>query len=141
MIEIQNQQNRHRIRLKTFRDLLESLVTHYKLKDPEVTLAFVDNRTIKRLNQEYLKKKTPTDVLSFPINEKGADDKFYLGDIIISVPYTFKQSLPKEHGLERELKILTVHGFLHLLGFEHFEGMEEEEGKIHKLLFKGTNGN
>ena len=141
MIEILNQQNKYWIHLNTFRNLLKKLIIRYKLKDPEITLAFVDNRTIKRLNEKYLKKKAPTDVLSFPINEKGSDDKFYLGDIVISVPYAFKQSLPKEHGLEKELKILTIHGFLHLLGFEHFEGMEEEEGKIHKLLFTGENGN
>lgn len=140
MIEILNQQNKYWIQTKSFRKLLEKLISHYKLKDPEVTLAFVDNKTIKRLNEEYLKKNSPTDVLSFPINEKGADNKFYLGDIIISVPFAFKQTVPKEHGLERELEILTIHGFLHLLGFEHFKGMEEEEEKIRTLFLKGNNG-
>ena len=140
MIEIQNQQNRHRIRLKTFRDLLESLVTHYKLKDPEITLVFVDNPTIKKLNRKYLNKDSATDVLSFPINEKAADSKFYLGDIIISVPYARKQSQANKHSLERELKKLTVHGFLHLLGFEHFKGMEEEEDKIHNIILGDNDG-
>jgi probable rRNA maturation factor len=141
MIEILNQQNKHRVRIQTFRDLLRILVSHYKLKDPEITLVFVDDQAIKKLNKEYLKKNAATDVLSFPINEKAVDDKFYLGDIIVSVPFARKQSLAKKHSLERELKILTVHGFLHLLGFEHFEGMEEEEEKIHKKILSDKNGN
>ena len=117
------------------------MVIHYKLENPEITLAFVDNPAIEKLNKKFLNKDEPTDVLSFPINEKGSDDLFYLGDIIISVPYASWQSEDKNHSLERELEILTVHGFLHLLGFEHFKGMEEEEEKIHILMFKEKDGN
>ena len=62
------------------------------------------------------------------------DGKYYLGDIVISVPQAFKQCFSEDHGLERELEFLTVHGFLHLLGYEHSEGIEEEEEKIEKLL-------
>jgi probable rRNA maturation factor len=140
MIEIINQQNRYRIQPQIFYNLLEKLIKFYKVKNPEVTLAFINNAPMKRMNEKFLKKNMPTDVLSFPINEKGADGKFYLGDIIISAPYAFKQSVSKDHGFERELEILTIHGFLHLLGFEHFKGMEEEEKQIHKLLFKEKNG-
>ena len=141
MIEILNQQNKHKVNPKIFEGLLEKLVELYQLEDPEVTLAFVDNPVIEDLNTKYLNKKTPTDVLSFPINEKSADGLYYLGDIIISVPYASQQCLSKSHSLERELEILAVHGFLHLLGFEHFKGMEEEEEKIHKLVFKEKHGN
>ncbi len=140
MIEIINQQNRYRINPDTFRNLLEKLIDIYKINNPEITLAFINNAPMKRLNEKYLNKNMPTDVLSFPLNEKGADDKFYLGDIIISAPYAFKQSASKDHGFERELEILTMHGFLHLLGFEHFKGMEEEEKKTQKLLLEGKNG-
>lgn len=141
MIEIINQQRRLRIDTNPFKNLLKRLIAHYKLQDSEITLAFVNNKAIKELNAKFLKKNTPTDVLSFPIGEKGSDGKFYLGDIIISVPKANKQSKEKKHALERELELLTVHGFLHLLGFEHFEGIEEEEGKIRKLFLKGENGN
>ncbi|NIM57648.1 MAG: rRNA maturation RNase YbeY [Candidatus Aminicenantes bacterium] len=137
MIEIINQQNRYWIRLKKFKDLLKKLVEHRKLKDPEVTLVFVDTKTIKRLNKKYLKRNAPTDVLSFPLGEKSADGKFYLGDIVISVPQAFKQCFSQKHGLERELEILTIHGFLHLLGLDHSKGFEEEEKKIHRLVLEG----
>ncbi len=141
MLEILNNQRRHRIDIKRFRELLEALIELYNVDAPELTLAFVNNRAIQDLNRRFLDKDTPTDVLSFPIGEKGADGNYYLGDIIISVPQANKQCLQKKHGLERELEILTVHGFLHLLGYEHFEGMEEEEDKIKKHLFERNNGN
>ncbi len=141
MIEILNNQRRHRIDMKQFRELLETLIELYNVDDPELTLAFVNNRAIQDLNRRFLDKDAPTDVLSFPIGEKGADGNYYLGDIIISIPQANKQCLQKKHGLERELEILTVHGFLHLLGYKHFEGMEEEEDKIKKHLFERNNGN
>jgi len=121
--------------------LLQKLVKHYRLEDPEISLVFVGTRTIRRLNRLYLKKDAPTDVLSFPLGETGTDGTFYLGDIVISVPQAFQQCFPKEHGLERELEILAIHGFLHLLGFKHFKGMEEEEDKIRNLIKEGNNGN
>jgi len=141
MIEILNQQRRHKIRVKHFRELLRALIEHYELEDPEVTLAFVNNKAIRELNRKFMKKNAPTDVLSFPLGEKGADGKFYLGDIIISVPQAFNQSKERKQSLEREMEILAVHGFLHLMGFEHREGMEEEEARITDLVFEGENGN
>lgn len=137
MIEIINQQQRYWLNLKTFKDLLKRLIEHYRLKEPEVTLVFMGTKAIKILNQKFLKKNFPTDVLSFPLGEQGADGKFYLGDIAISVPQAFKQCFRKKHGLERELEILTIHGFLHLLGFEHSAGIEEEEEKVRNLFLEG----
>ncbi len=137
MIEIINQQHKYWINLKKFKDLLKKLIEHRKLKDPEVSLVFVDTKTIKRLNHKYLKKNVPTDVLSFPLGEIGADGKFYLGDIVISVPQAFNQCFSQEHGLERELELLTIHGFLHLIEFDHSAGIEEEEEKIRKLVLEG----
>ncbi len=141
MIQITNLQKKYWINNKKFGDLLKRLIDHYKLKDPEISLVFVNTRAIKRLNRLYLKKNAPTDVLSFPIREKAVDGKFYLGDIIISVPQAFKQCFPERHGLERELELLTIHGFLHLLGYEHSKGLEKEEKKVKNLLLEGNHGN
>jgi len=136
MIEILNQQKRYRINKDKFKSLLHKLCSHYKIKNAEITLAFVTNQVIRDLNRKFLNKNTFTDVLSFPIREKGADGKFYLGDIIISAPQAFRQSSREKHSLERELEYLTIHGFLHLNEYEHFKGLEEEEGEIRKLLFR-----
>lgn len=140
MIEILNQQNKHRLRLARFRELMERLVAHYGLEDPEITLAFVTDEVIRDLNHRFLKKDHPTDVLSFPLGEEGADGRFYLGDIIISIPRAEEQSREHRHPLEREVELLTLHGFLHLKGFEHDKGLEEEEERIRKLFLEGYHG-
>jgi len=137
MIEILNQQHRYWVNTRRFKTLLDRLVKHYRLRDPQITLVFVGTKRIKRLNRKYLKKNSPTDVLSFPIKEETPDGKFYLGDIVISVSQAFNQCFSQAHGLERELELLTIHGFLHLLGFDHSARIEEEEEKIEKLILKG----
>ena len=141
MIEIINQQSKYWINKNKFKLLLEKLVKYYDLPNPEVTLAFVTNRIIRDLNRKFLEKDAPTDVLSFPVREKEADGKYYLGDIIISAHKAFQQCFSETHGLERELEYLTIHGFLHLQGFEHSQGLEEEEKKIRKIMLAGENGN
>ncbi|MGB8953456.1 MAG: rRNA maturation RNase YbeY [Candidatus Aminicenantales bacterium] len=137
MIEVLNKQKKNRINRRKFRSLLERLSRYYGLSDPEIALGFVGTRAIKELNRKFMRKDAPTDVLSFPLGEKGADGKFYLGDIIICTPQALKQSARLSHSLERELEYLTIHGFLHLLGFEHFKGFEEEEMKVRNIFIRG----
>ena len=133
MIEIINRQKKYPIRTKAFKRLLGGLSARYRLADPEVTLAFVGERAIRTLNRKFMKKDRPTDVLSFPLGEKGADGKFYLGDIVIAVPVAFRQSRARGHSLDRELRLLAIHGFLHLLGYDHSASIEDEERKVHRL--------
>lgn len=133
MIEIINRQKKHPVRTKAFKRLLGELSARYRLADPEVTLAFVGERAIRTLNRKYGKIDKPTDVLSFPLGEKGADGRFYLGDIVIAVPVAYRQSRAKGHGLDRELRLLAIHGFLHLLGYDHSAGIEDEERKAHRF--------
>jgi len=127
MITIINRQTKHPVRAKAFERLLADLVRSYRLRGPEVTLAFVGERAIRTLNRKWMKKDRPTDVLSFPLGEKAPDGKFYLGDIVIAVPVAARQARAKGCSLESELRLLTIHGFLHLLGYDHFAGIEEEE--------------
>lgn len=136
MIEVLNLQLRYSVNRAKFRRLLGTLVKRYELENPEISLSFVTTKTIKKLNRKFLKKDAATDVLSFPVGKKGPDGKFYLGDIIISVPQAFKQCLAQAYGLESELEHLTIHGFLHLLGYNHGRGIEEEEKKVRRLIEK-----
>ena len=133
MIVILNRQKKHRIRTRAFERLLGELAVRYRREKAEVTLAFVGERAIRTLNRKWMKKDKPTDVLSFPLGEKGPDGTFYLGDIVIAVPVAARQARAKGHGLDRELRLLAVHGYLHLLGYDHFAGIEEEERKLHGL--------
>jgi probable rRNA maturation factor len=137
MIEIINRRKKADIDAARFETLLRSLARAYAVIRPEITLAFVGDAEIRTLNRTFRKKDKPTDVLSFPLRERAADGKFYLGDIIISVPTAARQAKDIGHSLERELEFLTIHGFLHLLGYEHDEGHEEEEVRQRARLERG----
>jgi len=106
------------------------------MEKAEVVVSFVGPQTMQALNKKYRHQDKPTDVLSFTMKEKGLDGKFYLGDIIICLEAARKQAKEHHHSLLREVEILVIHGFLHLLGFEHFKGLEEEEAEVRPLLLK-----
>ena len=115
MIEILNQQKRYEVNTDRLERLLKDLIRRYQIPDPEITLALVNNKPMRDLHRRFLKKDKPTDVLSFPVREKGPDGKYYLGDIIISVPYAASQSKKHgRHGLQQEVEFLVIHGLLHL---------------------------
>lgn len=116
--------------------IAEKILDYYGRKEENVTVIFCGNRLIKKLNREFLSRNRPTDVISFPINEITEDGR-YLGDIVISV--TYASSSAKERGitLEREMKILLIHGLLHLLGWDHESDsgeMKREEFKLKKMF-------
>ncbi|WP_240511967.1 rRNA maturation RNase YbeY [Paludifilum halophilum] len=101
------------------------------LPDAEVSVLIVDDEKIYRLNREYRGVDRPTDVLSFPQWEPEEDPvtegggPVPLGDIVISLPRAREQAEKYGHSLNREMGFLAVHGFLHLLGYDH--GTEEAE--------------
>ncbi len=134
MIEVLNLQSKYWVDRRKFADLLARLVKRYELGDVDITLAFVNTRTMARLNRRFMKRDGPTDVLSFPAGEKAGEGRVYLGDIVISVAQAFKQSFAEAHGLETELLDLTIHGFLHLIHFDHGKGIEEEEIRVRNAL-------
>ncbi len=115
---------------------MEWLIGIYQDSDPEVTLALVNDRPMQDLNRRFLRKDAPTDVLSFPIRDRAPNGCYYLGDIIICVPYAARQSKSSGHSLQLESELLAIHGFLHLQGFEHFRGLEKEEKRIRGLWLK-----
>ncbi len=103
---------------------------HEKMKPPvEVTLLLTDDDQLQALNKEYRGLNQPTDVLSFESGETMPgmqDDEPYLGDIVISLPMAKRQAKQGGHSLKAELQLLTVHGTLHLLGFDHEEPEEKD---------------
>lgn len=103
------------------------------IEDPcEVDVSFVDDEQIRQMNHDYRNLDVSTDVLSFPMGEKGQFDvnpetgMFLLGDIVISVDHAVSQSELYGHSLQREIAFLTVHSMLHLLGYDHVNGGLEE---------------
>jgi len=108
------------------------------LSKVELSIALVSDPQIKRLNKLYRNKDKPTDVLSFPIGEK-VEDWLILGDIVISVDTAKRQAKELGHSLEEELKRLLVHGLVHLLGYDHELGGEEEKKffELEEFVLKG----
>ncbi len=100
----------------------------------DLSLTIVDDLEIQRLNREYRGVDSPTDVLSFPLWEPDEDwviseeeETVPLGDLVISLPRVKEQAKEYNHSFERELGFLAVHGFLHLLGYDHETEEEEKE--------------
>jgi probable rRNA maturation factor len=96
------------------------------LNNAELSIVLVSDAQIKRLNKLYRNKDKPTDVLSFPIGEK-VNGWLILGDVVISVDTAKRQAKELGCSLEEELKRLLVHGLVHLLGYDHELGGEEEK--------------
>ena len=96
---------------------------------PQVDLSIVltNDEELRRLNQQFLDIDAPTDVLSFPAGENDPETGIlYLGDVIISLPSAQSQAEQGGHTLHDELQLLTVHGVLHLLGFDHAEAGDRD---------------
>lgn len=88
---------------------------------------------IQQMNKEYRKIDKTTDVLSFPMYERdeiphlNKEIEEPIGDIVISVERVRKQAKEYEHSFERELAYMLVHGFYHIMGYDHMEEMEKKE--------------
>lgn len=86
----------------------------------DITIVLTDDAQLQQLNRDFLGSDAPTDVLSFPALETDPETgRRYLGDILISVPRADDQAGAAGHALEEEVRLLIVHGTLHLLGHDH----------------------
>jgi probable rRNA maturation factor len=130
-----------------FNDICKHFPKKYQFlnKKFSLTLLLSSNKSIKILNKKFRNKNKPTDILSFPFNNKWKNSKeLYLGDIVISYDFMNK---PKNQNLSlfKEKVIKTfIHGFLHLLGFDHiklkdYKKMLKEEQKIYQSVIKKIN--
>ncbi|MGJ5708768.1 rRNA maturation RNase YbeY [Staphylococcus equorum] len=100
--------------------------------DAELSVTFVDKTEIQEINKMYRDKDKVTDVISFALEEDepeiiGLDMPRVLGDIIICTDVAQEQADSYGHSFERELGFLALHGFLHLLGYDHIDEQDEKE--------------
>lgn len=111
----------------------------------ELSITFMDDHAIQSVNAEFRGKDKPTDVISFALEELSEgevaivheqDMPVVLGDIIISIETAQRQAEEYNHTFERELGFLALHGFLHLLGYDHLDEEEEREmfGRQNEIL-------
>jgi probable rRNA maturation factor len=89
-----------------------------------VTVALVPDGRVRALNRRYRRRDAPTDVLSFPAGEPG-----HLGDVVIAEGVARRQARAEGHSFQTEVRVLALHGLLHLLGYDH----ERDHGRMARL--------
>jgi len=158
-LEIRNISEHKGIRYKPLKGICKKILTDMKIPDAEVSLLFVDDKYIKKINKKYLHRNRTTDVIAFSMLE----DKKYrkvavrfiahnhrinatatpfktrfpiqiLGDIVISVDTAKRQAQEYNHPLNFELKILFIHGLFHLFGYD--DTTEKSKNKMLKMEMK-----
>jgi probable rRNA maturation factor len=98
------------------RNLARAVLEGEGVEDAQISLAFVDNPTIHRLNKRYLDHDEPTDVLSFPLSEPGA--RKLTGELVIGAEVAQAQAQARGHDAQAELALYVIHGLLHLCGHD-----------------------
>jgi probable rRNA maturation factor len=114
--------------------VLEAAALTEGVGEAEVSVTLVDDERMRELNRTYRRIDRTTDVLSFALNEMGDNELSVkgeglpnvLGDIVISVPKAIAQAEEYGHDVKREIAFLAVHGFLHLLGYDHQNEADEQ---------------
>lgn len=126
-IEIINETN-EKIDINDLNNVIEYALKHENVNNAIMNVIIIDNEKIHKINKEYRGIDRPTDVISFALE----DDKTFvntdfrvLGDIYISIDKVHEQATIYGHSFRRELSFLTVHGVLHLLGYDHMEKSDE----------------
>ena len=115
--------------IKILKKLIKYALKHENLDNVEFDIIFVENKKIKELNKEYRNIDKPTDVITFALEDyqKVIYDRIrVLGDIYISIEQAKEQAKEYGHSYLRELSFLMIHGFLHLLGYDHVNDEEEK---------------
>jgi len=125
-----------------FKKICKAFPKKYKFLNKKVTFSLLlsNNKKIKKLNKSFRKKNKPTDILSFPINKKkGISNKTYLGDIIISYNFLDKPKSQNIKSFKEKTTKIFIHGFLHLLGFDHYKNKDYAKMlKEEKLIYESV---
>ena len=130
MTEVFNETNEKLKEIDELPDLIKFMTKYMGEEDSEFNVIIVDNEKIHEINKTYRNIDRETDVISFALldekEEESYSTKTVLGDIYISVDKAIEQSKDYGHTLIRELCFLSIHGLLHLLGYDHIEKEEEK---------------
>jgi probable rRNA maturation factor len=124
-VEVINRQRRLPADADILREIGEAALAAAGRPGADLTVTLSNDRRLRALNRTYRGKDKPTDVLSFPYDEEGGP----VGDVIISVERAGAQAAERGHSLQRELEILTLHGTLHVCGYDH----ETDDGSMDRL--------
>lgn len=159
MITISNKQRRFPLAVARLQEVAKQLLNLTGYDDFDLGVLFTNNKGIQRYNKQYRNKDKPTDVLSFPYHpnlqagkriKPTSDDEKNLGDIIISPEFVWQQladypdwetktKAEQAHAIEERIVVLLIHGFCHLLGYDHeteqqYATMRRKELCFHRHL-------
>jgi probable rRNA maturation factor len=124
-IKIANQQEIVPIDFDAIRRVGQTVLAGENVPDARITVAFVDNPTIHRLNKQFLNHDEPTDVLSFP--QSGPNAKELEGELAIGVEVARAQAEERGHVVDAELALYVIHGILHLCGYDDHDEEDVRE--------------
>ena len=144
-LQIDNNQNKIKINKRKIRSTVLKILKILDCANKEISLSFVDDEKIKKLNKQYLGKDKPTNVISFPLQEGEYSDinPNIIGDIVISTETAQRDALRGNLTISQEIDFLIIHGILHLLGYNHENTTRKERTKMHQKendLFKAFYG-
>jgi probable rRNA maturation factor len=127
-----NRQKKIRVATAPLNEFLRRVKIEARTGDAEITVCLVSDAEIARLNQKFRRKRGPTDVLSFPAEERRktrANGARLLGDIAIAPETARRYALRDGRNLRDELRVLILHGLLHLMGYDH----ETDHGRMDRI--------
>ena len=126
---IDNQQGKHPIEIQTVQKRAQAILSALGCPDGELSLLLVDDPYIARLNEMYLQRQGPTNVIAFPMREGEHGDIHpeLLGDVVISMDTCAKEGQLAGCDTETRFYELMVHGILHLFGYDHIDSEEDAE--------------
>jgi probable rRNA maturation factor len=132
------------LKKRKIRHFIKRICDIVSLRDVSITLILTDNEFIREINRSYRHQNRPTDIITFAYREnpfpRSSTEREHLGDIYLSLERAFENSLEYSVDFIDELKLLLVHGVLHLIGYDHElsgrdeKKMSDREQEILKLL-------
>lgn len=134
MIQVINRQRRGKIKAKDWREFAAKALQAISKDDKDVTIVFVSDDAIRKLNHQFRGKNQATDVLSFTSAHEPFEmaEQEHLGEVVISVQRAAAQAKDNGLSVDNELKQLILHGLLHLAGYDH----ETDRGEMNRLELK-----
>ncbi len=136
---IDNRQSRQKISLKKIKQTVQVILDALDCPDCEISILIVDDPQIEELNQQYLNRQGPTNVIAFAMREGEFSDlsPHLLGDVVISTDTAAREAQMAATSTEQRFNELLVHGILHLMGYDH-EASEDDarvmEDKSRELI-------
>ena len=124
---IENQQSRHPISIERVQKNAQAILNALGSPEGELSVLLVNDTQMAQLNQDYLNRKGPTNVIAFPMREGLHTDinPHLIGDVVISMDTCAKEAQEADLSIDRRFHQLLIHGILHLFGYDHIHSSEE----------------